>query len=287
MALTLVVVIALAVLQGQPTVSQLTVPMTVLRRNDMTCPHNEDRERARNEISSYVQSHLDSVLISTLPINQSCGGSTGWTRIAYLNMSDPAQRCPSPWTEFTLRNKSVCFRHQHSVAGCDSVVYYNSQCEYSQVCGRIIGQQHGGPHGFYPYHSRQYSIDTYYVDGVSVTHGQSPRQHIWTFAAGYLERDDHGSCPCGSPTRPDMIPPYIGNNYFCENGRGGSSDDPLWDGMGCGPGHSCECTLHSPPWFTENLSTSTTDDIEVRICSYQGYNGGRIVGIELIELYVK
>jgi hypothetical protein len=24
-------------------------------------------------------------------------------------------------------------------------------------------------------------------------------------------------------------------------------DDPLWDGEGCGSGHSCECELNSPP----------------------------------------
>ena len=93
MALALVVVIALAVLQSQSIVSQQNVPVSIMGRNDMICPCNEDRERARNEISTYVQSHLASV-IPTLPINQ-CGGSSGWTRIAYLNTTDPAQRCPS------------------------------------------------------------------------------------------------------------------------------------------------------------------------------------------------
>ena len=165
--------------------------------------------------------------------------------------------------------------------------------EYSQVCGRIIGYQYGNPHGFYPYHSFGYSIDTYYIDGLSVTHGQSPRKHIWTFAAGYSEHDDLGSCPCGSPTRQGTIPPYIGNNYFCETGTISPAsfntlyqNDPLWDGEGCGSGHSCECTLNSPPWFTTQLVDSTTDDIEVRSCSYEG-TGGKNVGIELIELYVK
>ena len=285
MALTQVVVIALTLLQGQLTISQHNVPVHILRRNDMICPHDEDRERARGELSNYIQNYLDSVTVSTLPTNQSCGGSAGWTRITYLNMTDPEQSCPSPWTQFISGNKRVCFRQQHSVASCDSIRYNNFQGEYSQVCGRIIGQQHGVPHGFFPYHSQRYSIDTYYVDGVSVTHGQLPRQHIWTFAAGYSVTDDFGSCPCGSPTHQATIPPYIGNNYFCETGS--ISFDPLWDGEGCDPDHRCECTLHSPPWFTAQLNTSTTDNIEVRICSYQGYNGGMIIGVELIELYVK
>ena len=291
MALLVVVVIATAVLQGQTTVSQQNVPLSILRRNDMTCPHDEDRERARNEISTYVQNRLTGIApIQAPPVR--CGGD-GWTRIAYLNMTDPAQRCPSPWTEFTSGNKTVCFRSPSSEASCDSVIYNNPQQEYCQVCGRIIGYQYGNPHGFYPYHSSGYSIDTYYIDGISVTHGQSPRKHIWTFAAGYSESDDHGSCPCGSPTAEATIPPYIGNNYFCETGtipRAGFSifysDDPLWDGMGCGPNHSCECTLHSPPWFTAQLNNPTTDDIEVRSCSYQG-TARKNVGIELIELYIK
>ena len=231
------------------------------------------------------------ILPTNPPVATPCG--IGWTRIAYLNMSDPAQSCPSPLTEFSSGSKRVCFRNQSSVGSCDSVMYSNSQGEYSQVCGRIIGYQYGNPHGFYPYHSQGYSIDTYYMDGISVTHGQSPRQHIWTFAAGWSEGDDHGSCPCGSPTSQATIPPYIGNDYFCETGTIPDAilntfypDDPLWDGEGCGPGHSCECTLHSPPWFKVQLTNSTNDDIEVRSCSYQG-TGRKNVGIESIELYVK
>ena len=242
LAQDLILVLTLLSFESQPTVSQRNVPISILRRNDITCPPDEDKERARNEISSYVQSHLDSVPISSLSVNQ-CGGSYGWTRIAYLNMTDPAQSCPSPWTLFISGNKRVCFRSSSSGASCDSVMYNNPGGEYSKVCGRIIGYQYGNPHGFYPYHASNYSIDSYYIDGISVTHGQSPRQHIWTFAAGWSERDDHGSCPCGSPTRLATIPPFIGNNYFCETGTDESAvlnhlycDDPLWDGKGCGPG---------------------------------------------------
>ena len=151
----------------------------------------------------------------------------------------------------------MCFRSYSASGSCDSVMFSVTGDKYSHVCGRIIGYQKGNTHGFYPYHGSSYSIDTYYIDGLSITHGQSPRKHIWTFAAGYSEEDYHGTCPCGS-TNQDTIPPYIGDNYFCETGTitgtitGPSSstlypNDPLWDGEGCGPGQSCECTLHSPP----------------------------------------
>ena len=183
----------------------------------------------------------------------------------------------------------MCFQSTSSGAGCDSVIYNNSQWEYSP--GRIIGYQFGGAHTF----AHVYSSN--YVDGISITHGQSPRQHIWTFAAGFSEYNSVISCPCGSPTHPATIPPYIiGSNYFCGTGYNTNSsninsailyfDDPLWDGEGCSSHRSCECTLHSPPWFTAQLNSSTADDIEVRICNIEETAKSN-VGIELIELYVK
>ena len=219
-----------------------------------SCPHHDDRERARNEISSYVQNHLASMAPSpAIP----CG--VGWTRIAYLNMTDLTQNCPSPWTEFTSGNKRVCFKNSSSGSQgtCDSVIYSNAgDGEYSQVCGRIIGYQNGIAFGF----ANSRSLDTYYINGISVTHGQPPRKHIWSFVVGWSEVDDLGSCPCGSPMRPSPIPSYVANNYFCETGtlvnRNNNrffSNDSLWDGEGCGTGNSCECTLNSPPWFKVEL----------------------------------
>ena len=289
MALVPILMLTLVLLQGQSTAAQSYLPPHTLGGRDaQTCPLYEDREQARDELSSNVRNILGSLL------TYQCGGSDGWTRIAYLDMTDPAQSCPSPWTEFTSGDKRVCFRSSSSGGSCDSVIYDNlQQQEYSQVCGRIIGYQYGNPHAFYPYHIARYSLDSFYIDGISVTYGQTLRRHIWTFAAGFSEVDSTASCPCGSPTSQATIPPYIGNNYFCETGTIPSADfstfypdDPLWDGMGCGPGHSCECELNSPPWFTTNLVTPTTDAIEVRSCSYEG-TARKNVGIEVIELYIK
>ena len=61
--------------------------------------------------------------------------------------------------------------------------------------------------------------------------------------------------------------------------------DPLWDGQGCGPTSSC-CTFNSPPWFNVQLSSPTTDDIEVRICGNERI-GNENTPIQLIELYIK
>ena len=57
--------------------------------------------------------------------------------------------------------------------------------QYRQVCGRAIGYRWGENLAFYGYYGgTNIAIDVAYVDGLSVTHGQSPRTHIWTFASG-------------------------------------------------------------------------------------------------------
>ena len=136
-----------------------------------------------------------------------------------------------------------------------------------------------------------------------MTHG-SPRQHVWTFAAGVEDQQTFydGTCPCvtGSITG-SRIPSFVGQNYFCESGLTQypstpgvfyPDGDPLWDGQGCGPTSSC-CTFNSPPWFNVQLPSPATDNIEVRICSNYGIQCSNYgiqredSPIQLMELYVK
>jgi hypothetical protein len=44
--------------------------------------------------------------------------------------------------------------------------------------------------------------------------------------------------------------------------------------------------FNDPPWFTKNLSTATTDDIELRICT-SAITSAEDTPIELIELYIQ
>ncbi len=64
------------------------------------------------------------------------------------------------------------------------------------------------------------SINSWYVNGVSVTHGPpGSREHVWTFATGYTEDGAHPSlCPC-APNGPSRVrvPPFVGQDYFCES----------------------------------------------------------------------
>ena len=79
-------------------------------------------------------------------------GSTGWTRVAYLDMSDPSQQCP---TELRLYNESgvrACGRRTSSSGSCDSVTFSTNGTSYSQVCGRVIGYQYGTPDSIHSSH---------------------------------------------------------------------------------------------------------------------------------------
>ena len=282
-----------AVAQGASTTLPLIYPSRVLQGVDnQTCPSEEQLETGRSRVKTAVQTLLRE---SYLPNLQAflCDGSTGWRRVAYLNMSDPSQHCPSVWQEITTPHR-VCGRRS-TIGSCEGLTYTTGSEQYDQVCGRIIGYQLRTPDAF---RGSSQSIDTFYLEGVSVTHG-SPRQHIWSFAGGLDERSSGSSlpsdrCPCvDGSTNENLIPSFVGQNYFCESGitqwdgrfifwRNG---DPLWDGQGCGPTSSC-CTFNSPPWFNVQLSSPTTDDIEIRICGQRGI-GDEDTPIQLIELYVK
>ena len=185
-----------AVAQGANTTPPLTYRGRVLQSVDnQTCPSEEHQEIVRNEIKTAMRRLLqNSIIPDLLSYTFICGGSTGWRRIAYLNMSDPSQQCPSVWQEIATPFR-VCGRRSTSPS-CEGLTYSTGSEQYDQVCGRIIGYQRGTPDAFLGY---SVSIDTYYLDGVSVTYG-SPRQHIWSFAAGLDEGHlQHAPVSLGAP----------------------------------------------------------------------------------------
>ncbi|XP_064388465.1 uncharacterized protein LOC135336541 [Halichondria panicea] len=225
----------------------------------------------------------------------SCNTAGGWMRVANLDMTDPNQNCPEGLrlvtrTEPPLR---TCGRIE-GPARCVSTTYSTYEVEYSKVCGQIIGYQSSTSDAFDQFFkNRSLSIDDGYVDGVSLTHGQLPRQHIWTFVNAIDEiHSNELVCPC---TRPDLpytgvVPPFICQDYFCETGSQQKHtftfypDDPLWDGQGCGGTSTC-CEFNNPPWFCKQLPQPTTDDIELRLCSDQSIYDEE-TPIEIIEMYV-
>ena len=219
-----------------------------------------------------------------------CEG-TGWRRVAYLNMADPDASCPLGWKLNTFDSQRVCGRASDGFDSCDPTTFSVGGEEYSQVCGRIKAYQFETPLGFLVPADADYTIDTRYADGVSLTHG-SPRQHIWTFGAGAYE-ENFDFCPC-SLDKDYRVPYFVGKDYFCESGRnraseipptGFISNDPLWDGKDCSANPAC-CTFNTPPYFLKELEAPTTDGIEARICLSRMAESADIM-VEEIELYVK
>ena len=216
-----------------------------------------------------------------------CGSDGGWTRVAYLNMSDTTQQCPDTLKLYEQDGVRACGRATINGSSCQSV-QFTTLGNYTEVCGRVIGYQYGYSSGVNPYgHHDTDEIDETYVAGVSITQG-SPRQHIWTFIAAF-----NNSCPCkyfgsGNP----LLPSFTGDDWSCESATGSSAttnsqlhtDDPLWDGRQCGPLEPC-CSTAGHPWFRRALDSPSSDDLELRVCEDTG--GERDSPVALYEIYVK
>ena len=228
-----------------------------------------------------------------------CGGP-GWRRVVFFNMTDPSHVCPSG-LRLTSYSRRTCGRASSALYSCDSTTFSVGGSQYSRVCGMARAYQWGQNYAFYGTNTLNQGIDGCYVNGLSLTHGApGSRQHIWTFASGlYAGGGSSGSwpnlrCPCDNGNT-DPSPPFVGNDYFCDsvltannwnvNWRRFLPNATLWDGQVCEGGGSC-CQLNNPPWFTKNLTTPTTDGIELRLClTHTSYFSD--VALELLELYIQ
>ena len=261
--------------------NRLSVPAAITDGDgSSSCPSEQQRASSLQEIQEKVASALG------LQPPHRCGAGE-WIRIVYLNMKDPLQTCPSAWRENTTNGVRVCGRPPSSDDMCHGTFYSTGGRTFTNVCGRVIGYQIGHPDAF---HSSD-SINSSYVEGVSITHG-SPRAHIWTYAADISETGIQCPCDNGSTSNP---PSFVGNNYYCESGNNNSNfinyflyaDDPLWDGEDCSTEGTCCSGINGqfPPWFTVTLNNPTNDSIEVRICA--DYNTSEDTPIELLEIYIQ
>ena len=226
-------------------------------------------------------------------MERSCKG--GWMRVASIDMTNSSNECgcQSGLSTIVEGSRTLCAMNING-AGCSSTVFPVEGVQYSRVCGKIIGYQQKSPDAFSPYiHGGQTTIDSYYVDGISLTHG-SPRNHVWTFVAALHEYNSgrNSVCPCTNTHNnpPPAVPPFVGQDYFCDTGSENRQqlifygDDPLWDGAGCGQFNTC-CTLNSQPWFLKEISP-TNDDIEMQLCANENRSNEDIT-FETLELYVQ
>ena len=196
--------------------------------------------------------------------------SANWRRIAYFDTTQ-GDSCPTGLRTVTSTTtyQTACGRTANP--GCTSL-QFSPDGNYTNVCGKMRGYQFFTPDAF---HTLSNSIDSYYLDGISITHG-TPRTHLWSYVGGHPENyrvDTRRRCPCARPDPTDRsgVPSFVGEHFYCESGFSGSYyenriawEDPLWDGQGCfAPGNQC-CNRYG--WFHREIPT-TSDNIEVRWCA--------------------
>ena len=173
-----------------------------------------------------------------------CDDEGGWARVAYINMSESGTKCPPGliMQEFDNIDHGVCGRFTSSLRSCNSAVFSSYAIKYKNVCGQIRGYMFGSPDGF-----DGSNTDSPYVDGISITYDNLPRQHIGTYAAIWSEHSE--DCPCLN------IPVFAGSDYYCEFYSTSPDftfennlypDNHLWDVNTCNKTQPC-CTIHNKP----------------------------------------
>ena len=253
----------------------------------------------------HVKSSNGSAINAFCDMAKLCGGITGgWMRVLQLDMRDSSASCSSSLKLSRNQRRTCKIRNDRSEI-CSSDTFAVDDIEYSKVCGRIRAYQIRARDSFRNanqsvssgHETNNLSIETNYVNGVSLTHGKSPRHHIWTFVGATYEDDQNPrfKCRCiinttitATPSANTVPPPgFVGNDYFC----GAALTDfvnksyfanPLWDGAGCVHRNTC-CSFNNPPWFYKQLPQSTNDGIEMRVCRDQGQD----FVIEVVEIYVQ
>ena len=193
--------------------------------------------------------------------------------LAYTAVFTDQNSCPVGLTHYTQNSTRICSTSISS-GGCPSVNFPTFGVPFTNVCGRALGYQYGHTDAF-----NGGTIDSDYIEGLSVTHG-TPRNHIWTFVAGCSKDIGNGcsNCPCASPYPGTAPPPFVRENIFCESGNNGPYesrwylDDPLWDSQVC---DLCYATLHTYYPFVKVLSVLKV----YRVGHMHGFRGMCMAGM--------
>ncbi|XP_065180702.1 uncharacterized protein LOC135811397 [Sycon ciliatum] len=212
----------------------------------------------------------------------------GWTRIAYIN---PTQQggCPGNMRFQNLQVK-LCTRRVSSAGGCDGATFQSPIAEYSEVMGFVTGYKDKTMDAFFFARHGNAQLNSWYMDGISITHG-SPMHHVWTYAASFDDYKAVYHCPCSA--RPGPSPPsFVGSHYYCaDNGHAlrrwtFTPANHAWSNTSqCTAGGTC-CDNTDMPWFHRQLKASTSDQVQIRICT-DGGNGDENVGVDEAALFVR
>ena len=280
---TLLLALGTSTISGATDSEAVPTSIVVIPDNgDGGCPSDVDRQDALQLLRSRTENILQN--LQNYSNNPNCGPGL-WRRVFYLNTSSQDQSCPGDWRVRANSSDTGCVGAE---ASCQSAYSEEISFEYSKVCGRVIGSGSETPDAFLRFISNQTTIEDNYLDGVSVTHGApGSRTHIWSFGAGHpasILLNLVFRCPCDNSDlgQAPLPPSEVGENYFCSTTYSG---DRLWSGSDCNSASSC-CSFHNPPYFSVQLPSPTTDQIELRICTDEAVSG-EPVSVLFAEIYVQ
>jgi len=189
--------------------------------------------------------------------------------VPVYTLTPGADTCPDGWeyagfADGCLELRSGCGAEQ------SSLILDPPVSPWQEIRGYVRGLQGQTPDAF----ARDpTSLDDVYVDGISITTAETPRRHLWTFAAGLYKATSRGCgncCPCDNGR---AAPDLVGDNWTCETGNDSADwmngapiylTDVLWDADGDAHGPGCT-PVAEPGWFEVRLDEPTTAQIEVRI----------------------
>ena len=217
-------------------------------------------------------------------------------RIGYFDMEGNLAEYPEPLERFAVNGRWYCRRTVSG--GCTSVHFSALGKNYTAVCGMVEGYQYGSMDGFVHSNASK-TPDDLYAEGISITHGSSPRRHLWTYAVGLNsnpDRNPHAQCPCTALGTSRTLPAFLGNDYYCDSVNtsrntwinGHLYPDRLWDNSGpsCVSGSTC-CDNPDQPWFKKKLTQPANEDVEMRWCADQSPVTDEATATTRVELYIR
>ena len=215
-------------------------------------PCSDVLQSARMDLSAAIQ--------QVLPPPE-CGGPAN---------SFPRHGRPIPAVSSATPSRSCLANYNNN---CIGVTFSSSDTTYSNVCGQAVGYATGSPDAFNRHGRNASGIDNAYLDGVSVTHG--PRHAAYLEFHSWLATtwQDHLSSTVLVTTRIALKPPCLPSLETTIFVTATTAPHPAV------PSTLLPCSMWLSP------CTSTSDDIEVRLCADENVrNEG--THLRLLKLYV-
>ncbi len=223
--------------------------------------------------------------------NMSIAGG-GWILSGYLDQDViAASGCPPPWVLEDHSDDPLGFVgcRRGGTNGGQASIFAAVWYPYTEILGVVEAVPFGTPDAFFDSPIADSTIGDPYVDGVSVTVGDNPREHVFTFVSASPDGDPAAACPCAGGPGP---PAFVGEDYVCDVPSpaaiaGGTNhfdpSDPQWDGS------DFVCTspdVVNGNFFTRNVGGPRLDNPEVRIMSDEG-SADEDFAITRIEIYTR